>query len=737
MTLYNEEFYNEMYERNRMTASEIMPVLIEKLKPKSIVDVGCGQGIFLEEAEKAEIEVLGIDGDYVVRDKVLISNFMPHDLSTPFEYNHKFDLAISFEVAEHIERVAADIFVNTLVGLSDVIAFSAAIPGQGGIGHINEEWASYWIEKFKSRGYYASNCLREMFWDNNKIPPLRRQNILLFVRDDKYEKVVSCFENHRVWDIVHPEVYNSKEEQIENIIKENKFLKEQIEELEKMKKFIKGDIDYKKTIAKRKSRLSVWELIDDIDNLECYLKDEVFRNNFSCYQLDNFELAYGNNKYVLWGAGMDGEKTYRFMKLLNKEISFWCDKNLAGEVKLEDIRVSSIEEMYANYDKEIIFVASRKYMHEIMENIVSKYSYMKQAIFHYDLVSAWNRHNKEYRKESVLSYPPLWMTIGVTSACNNRCLFCSYHGEEAKNVSNTYGLPFMLSYEDFVRIVNMAKEGGVPQLHICGTGEPFLNPDILKMIDYAIEKYGQVSIQTEFWKTLFEKRNYLDELIKREKNITYIATDVLSCVAEEHDRIKKGSSYSELLETMEYIGKNSDLQIRAVLIITKQNYKNIKGIIDDFTERRINLELSIVNLLSYDYSEYTSSNNVYTLKDTEITEYISEVEAYAREKNVKISIPKPAEQEEECYVFWREFQTWPVKGCDKKRYGENMIPHACAAVVRGELNSLGYLFDYETMMDAWNNNKLVKIRENMMKENYPSEWCKRCFYYHKEDSVYR
>ena len=65
-----------------------------------------------------------------------------------------------------------------------------------------------------------------------------------------------------------------------------------------------------------------------------------------------------------------------------------------------------------------------------------------------------------------------------------------------------------------------------------------------------------------------------------------------------------------------------------------------------------------------------------------------------------------------------------------------MIPHACAAVIRGELNSLGYLFDYKTMMEAWNNEKLVKLRENIIKGVYPSEWCKRCFYYHGKDSYY-
>ena len=739
MALYNKEFYAEMYERNKKVASEIMPILIELLKPQSIVDVGCGQGIFLQEAEREGIEVLGIDGDYVEKDKLLISNFMPFDLATPFKYDKKFDLAISFEVAEHIPKKSADIFVDTLTGLSDVIVFSAAIPGQGGVGHVNEEWASYWVEKFQKKDYYCSNCLREEFWNNDKITPLRRQNILLFVKADRYKEIVSRLATQSVWDVVHPETYRLEKRQIQNLKKENELLKKRVSDFEYMQNRIAKDTRKNCLIqlAKKKSRLTVWELINEIDVLEEYAQNDVFCENFSCYQLDNFELVYGNSKYVLWGAGEDGQKAYRLMKLLSKDITCWCDKNIREKKIINGVPIQSVEDMYRNYNNEILFIATRKYMTEVMHEIATRYTQLKKATFQYELQDAIHRHNAEYRKKSILSYPPLWMTIGVTSACSNQCLFCSYHGEDARNNSNVYGLPYMLSFEDFVRIVDMAKESGVPELRICGTGEPFFNPNILKMIDYVIEKYGELALQTGFTKSLFDKYNYLDELIKREKHITHISTDVMSAVAEEHNHIKKGASYSELMDAMSYIGKNSDIIVRAVVILTKYNYKHIKGIIDEFLERDVNLELSIVNLLSYNFSAFTSSGNVYTSKDEEMTKCLREVEEYATERGVRVSLPKPADREKDCYVFWSEFQTWPAKGCVKERYGENMIPHACSAVVRGELNSLGYLFDYPTLMEAWNNEKLVKLREDMMKGSYPSEWCRECFYYHQKDSVYR
>ncbi len=211
----------------------------------------------------------------------------------------------------------------------------------------------------------------------------------------------------------------------------------------------------------------------------------------------------------------------------------------------------------------------------------------------------------------------------------------------------------------------------------------------------------------------------------------------MSSKEEEHNKIKQGIKYSELLESLEYLGKKSNVHICAVNILTRKNYRNLKEIIDDLLVRNVNFELMVTNLLSYDYSEFTSSNNVYQTGDHEITKVLKEVTEYAKEKGVKIRVPEPANCGGECSVFWETFQTWPVKGCQKERYVENMIPHACAAVVRGDLNSMGYLFDYDNIMDAWNNEKIVKVRENIINGVYPDKWCRKCFLYHGKDSYYK
>ena len=91
-----------------------------------------------------------------------------------------------------------------------------------------------------------------------------------------------------------------------------------------------------------------------------------------------------------------------------------------------------------------------------------------------------------YRRKAIATNPPYHITIGISSACNNKCLFCSYHGEDAKDKSNVYNLPFMLSIDEFKRIADMAYRGGVPHIHICATGATILNHNNLEILDYVI-----------------------------------------------------------------------------------------------------------------------------------------------------------------------------------------------------------------------------------------------------------
>ena len=185
----------------------------------SVIDIGCGVGQNLKAFSEAGAEfVRGVDGSWVNKELLMIpsESFTQADLSQPglsgkIPEKH-FDLTISTEVAEHIDPENAENFMDNLVSFSDVILFSAAIPGQGGTHHVNEQWPSYWIEKFAARGFVPADCIRSMLWNCKDVHSWYKQNLMFFVRKtclDKYPLLQDEAERP-VLEAVHPDVWTNK-----------------------------------------------------------------------------------------------------------------------------------------------------------------------------------------------------------------------------------------------------------------------------------------------------------------------------------------------------------------------------------------------------------------------------------------------------------------------------------------------------------------------------------------------
>jgi hypothetical protein len=58
--------------------------------------------------------------------------------------------------------------------------FSAAIPGQGGTEHINEQPPRYWERQFERHGFHPVDAIRPIIWRDRRVEPWYRQNIFLY-----------------------------------------------------------------------------------------------------------------------------------------------------------------------------------------------------------------------------------------------------------------------------------------------------------------------------------------------------------------------------------------------------------------------------------------------------------------------------------------------------------------------------------------------------------------------------
>ncbi len=201
---YTADFFDLLARGTRGSARAVVPLVNELVRPASVLDVGCGVGTWLAEWDRAGVsDVLGIDGDYVDRTslELPVDRFAPVDLQQSFSLGRKFDLVQTLEVAEHLDEAYADTFVESLVRHGETILFSAAIPGQGGTHHVNEQWPSYWAEKFARVGYTAYDIIRPQIWTDPQILVWYRQNILIFARGRVFEGAETRL------DRVHPEMW--------------------------------------------------------------------------------------------------------------------------------------------------------------------------------------------------------------------------------------------------------------------------------------------------------------------------------------------------------------------------------------------------------------------------------------------------------------------------------------------------------------------------------------------------
>lgn len=210
---YSAEFYDAVSEAAAHAAQFTIPVILNAVRPRSVVDVGCGAGTWARAFADAGVpDVVGVDGDWVDTKALLIPSdqFIRADLTRPFRLPRQFDLCLSLEVAEHLSPDRAAGFVADLTALSDVVVFSAAIPFQGGTHHLNEQWQAYWVEQFAAQGYVGVDYLRRRIWNLNRFNTwYYAQNAILFVRASALAEHPALAEEYRYQggppvSLVHP-----------------------------------------------------------------------------------------------------------------------------------------------------------------------------------------------------------------------------------------------------------------------------------------------------------------------------------------------------------------------------------------------------------------------------------------------------------------------------------------------------------------------------------------------------
>lgn len=193
---YNDTFHAGQRAIRRQSALAVVPLLIESVNPKSVVDPGSRSGEWLSVfGELGVSDLLGVDG--AAKDQA--------------DLGRRFDLALCLDLADHADIASAQILVERLTHLAPVVLFSTAIPFQGGGEHPTAQWQSYWTGLFQAHGYNPSFALRQAVWENEDVDLSYRQSLICFCERNHPEILERLTQLDRSSqtpvDVVHPDLH--------------------------------------------------------------------------------------------------------------------------------------------------------------------------------------------------------------------------------------------------------------------------------------------------------------------------------------------------------------------------------------------------------------------------------------------------------------------------------------------------------------------------------------------------
>lgn len=189
---YDNKFFNSISGGSSRSAQRLLPLVMAALAPRSVIDVGCGRGVWLAEFMRLGVgDAIGVDGDYVTADTLAmpVGRFVPRDITQPFDLGRQFDLALCLEVGEHVPNEASSELVSNIARHAAMVVFSAAVPGQGGQDHINEMPLEFWRGLFEARGFEAFDPFRRALRGFREVEPWYRNNVLLYVRSELTDRL--------------------------------------------------------------------------------------------------------------------------------------------------------------------------------------------------------------------------------------------------------------------------------------------------------------------------------------------------------------------------------------------------------------------------------------------------------------------------------------------------------------------------------------------------------------------
>ena len=290
-----------------------------------------------------------------------------------------------------------------------------------------------------------------------------------------------------------------------------------------------------------------------------------------------------------------------------------------------------LKKFYYNFERNNSFIHTS--INQKMKMIVNVGKY---------LVTVWKRPLK-------LTYKPLVAQIESTSECNLDCEMC---------IRKKVGIPIgNMSFKNFKKVLRVLDT--LLKIHISGQGEPFINPELFDMIDYANKKGIAVFFPTNG--TLLTP-SIIEKICK--VDISEISISIDSTKKEKFEKIRKNADFDKvklniknLVKELKRNDKKTVVGIGSILF--KDNVEELK----DFIEFAEDVGVKKLGFQTLQTKENYIENYGEDMKDQRVSELnslnekIFEAKKFAKEKDIMLIFDE--EKNEGCLWPWRSiYITW-------------------------------------------------------------------------------
>ena len=254
--------------------------------------------------------------------------------------------------------------------------------------------------------------------------------------------------------------------------------------------------------------------------------------------------------------------------------------------KIIDNNEKNVDFYFNDYDKLEINKISENY-DNLIRYFIYRYKYKTYPI-----------------KKIIEEYPPC-VQIEPSSICNFRCIMCYQKDRSFSDKENNF-MGFM-KYDLFKKIIDEIS-GKVEAITFASRGEPTLNKQFIKFLEYCKDKFVAIKINTNL-------STLNDDLARAffENNVQTIVISADEADKESYEKIRIKGKFEKLISNIKllnnvkknYPNSKTIIRVSGVKINQKQDIQKMKKIYGKFTD-----SVAFVNYLPWESSYENEKNEI-------------------------------------------------------------------------------------------------------------------------------